>query len=148
VWPWGWKDHNGDYSSGANAEYWNPGYPGMIISPTVPNLKNAILPEMRKWGILDDWEFKGKGADEPGLHSPNGTRIILESADNDRKIGRLRGPSVAWVWMDEPAEIAPRAFEVAIGRVRTGNYQNIFVTGTPKGRTGSIINSIQRVITS
>ena len=118
----------------ANAEYWNPGYPGMIISPTVPNLKNAILPEMRKWGILDDWEFKGKGSDEPGLHSPNGTRIILESADNERKIGRLRGPSVAWVWMDEPAEIAPRAFEVAIGRVRTGDYQNIFVTGTPKGK--------------
>lgn len=118
----------------ANAEYWNPGYPGMIISPTVPNLKNAILPEMRKWGILDDWEYKGKGSDEPGLHSPNGTRIILESADNDRKIGRLRGPSVAWVWMDEPAEIAPRAFEVAIGRVRTGHYQNIFVTGTPKGK--------------
>ena len=117
----------------ANAEYWNPGYPGMIISPTVPNLKNAILPEMRKWGILDDWEYKGKGSDEPGLHSPNGTRIILESADNDRKIGRLRGPSVAWVWMDEPAEVSERAFDVAIGRVRTGNYQNVFVTGTPKG---------------
>ena len=117
----------------ANVEYWNPGETGMIISPTVPNLKNAILPEMRKWGILDDWEFKGKGSDEPGLHSPNGARVILESADNRRKIGRLRGPSVAWVWIDEPAEIYEQAFDVSIGRVRTGEYQNIFVTGTPKG---------------
>ena len=117
----------------ANVEYWNPGEVHMVISPTVPNLKNAILPEMRKWGILDDWEFKGKGSDEPGLHSPNGARVILESADNKRKIGRLRGPSVASVWIDEPAEIAPEAFEVAIGRLRAGDYQNAYVTGTPKG---------------
>lgn len=118
----------------ANAERWNAGELGMIVAPTVPALKNAILPVMREFGLLGPCEYRGKGAEEPGIHTPSGSRIILESADNDRKIERLRGPNLAWVWMDEAASISERAWEILAGRLRTGDYRNAFVTTTPKGR--------------
>lgn len=117
----------------ANAESWNPGELGMILGPTVPHIKNTILPEMRKWGLLEDWEFKGKGSDEPGLHTPNGARIILESADNDRKIERLRGPSLAWFWIDEAALLPEKVWKIMTARLRAGNYRNAFITTTPRG---------------
>lgn len=118
----------------ANAERWNRGELGMIVAPTVPALKNAILPVMREFGLLGPCEYRGKGSEEPGIHTPSGSRIILESADNDRKIERLRGPNLSWVWIDEAASVAERAWEILAGRLRTGNYRNAFITTTPKGR--------------
>lgn len=117
-----------------NAERWNPGELGMIVAPTVPALKNAILPVMREFGILDVCEYRGKGSEEPGVITPSGSRIILESADNERKIERLRGPNLAWVWMDEAALIDERAWDILAGRLRVGSYRNAFVTTTPKGK--------------
>lgn len=117
----------------ANAEEWNAGEMGMIITPTSLGIKNVILPELSKWGILDRWDYKGPQSEAPGLHLPNGGRILLESADNDRKIERLRGPSLAWFWMDEAALIPEKAWRILTGRLRSGNYRNAFVTTTPKG---------------
>jgi len=37
------------------------------------------------------------------------------------------------VWMDEEAEIAPRAREIAQQRLRVGQYPNLFITTTPEG---------------
>lgn len=118
----------------ANAESWNPGETGMIVAPTVPHLKNVILPEMRKWGLLDHVRYEGKGSDEPGLHFPSGARVILESADNARKIQRLRGPSISWFWIDEAAHLPEQVWTTLVGRLRTGNYRNGFVTTTPAGK--------------
>jgi len=117
----------------ANAERWNPGEMGMIITPTSLGIKNVILPELSKWGILEYWDYHGPQSEKPGLHIPNGGRILLESADNDRKIERLRGPSMAWFWMDEAALIPEKAWRILTGRLRSGNYRNAFVTTTPKG---------------
>jgi len=113
-----------------NVEKWNPGHTGYVIAPTVPSLRNVIVPELDKWGILDRCEFNRS---ENRLEFPNGSTVILESADNDRKIERLRGPSIAWFWMDEAATIARRAWDIMIGRLREGSYLNAFVTTTPKG---------------
>lgn len=118
----------------ANVERWNPGETGMILAPTVPALKNVILPELRKWGFLSEWEYRGPGSEQPGLHAPNGARVILESADNQRKIERLRGPSIAWFWIDEAALVPERAWDILTGRLRTGRYRNGFITTTPKGK--------------
>lgn len=118
----------------ANVAGWNPGEMGMIITPTSLGIKNVILPELAKWGFLDSWEYKGPQSAEPGLHHPNGARVLLESANNARKIERLRGPSIAWFWIDEPNEVPARAWDILTGRLRVGNYRNAFVTGTPKGR--------------
>jgi len=118
----------------ANVAQWNPGEMGMVVTPTSFGIKNTILPELAKWGFLDTWEYNGPQSAEPGLHAPNGTRVLLESADNRRKIERLRGPSISWFWIDEPNEVPARAWDILTGRLRTGNYRNAFITGTPKGR--------------
>jgi len=117
----------------ANVQAWNPGETGMIVAPNSIALKNVILPELSKWGILDAWEYKGPQSSEPGLHAPNGTRVLLESANNDRKIERLRGPTLAWFWMDEAAIIPRKAWDILTGRLRTGNYRNAWITTTPRG---------------
>jgi len=117
----------------ANVQELNPGETGMIVAPTTTALKNAILPELSRWGILDTWEYRGPQSSEPGLHAPNGTRVLLESANNDRKIERLRGPTLAWFWMDEAAIIPKKAWDILTGRLRTGRYRNAWITTTPRG---------------
>jgi Phage terminase large subunit len=117
----------------ANAERWNRGELGAIIAPDWPTIKNAILPTMREFGLLEVCDYVGPGGEEPGVHTPSGSRIILQTASNERKIRRLRGPNLAWVGIDEPASLAERAWEVLSGRLRVGNYRNAFLTGTPRG---------------
>jgi len=118
----------------ANVRQWNPGEMGRIVAPTTLGIKNNILPELAKWGFLDSWEHHGPQSREPGLHTPNGSRVLLDSAENDRNIERLRGTNLAWVWIDEPNLIPEKAWDILTGRLRAGNYRNMFVTGTPKGR--------------
>jgi len=117
----------------ANVQELNPGETGMIVAPNSIALKNVILPELSKWGILDKWDYNGPQSAEPGLHAPNGTRVLLESANNDRKIERLRGPTLAWFWMDEAAIIPKKAWDILTGRLRTGRYRNAWITTTPRG---------------
>lgn len=113
-----------------NVYTWNPGYRGYVIAPTVPSLRNVIEPELEKWGIKDRAEYN---ATEKKLEFENGSTVILESADNDRKIERLRGPSIAWFWIDEAATVDEKAWDIMVGRLRDGEHLNAFVTTTPKG---------------
>ena len=113
-----------------NAELWNPGETGVVLTPTVPSLRNVLIPELRKWGYLSYGEWKPS---KKRWVLPNGSTVIFESADNSRKIQRLRGPNIAWFGMDEPSSIAKKAWDIMVGRLRDGEYINAFVTGTPKG---------------
>jgi PBSX family phage terminase large subunit len=114
----------------ANALSWNPGYSGFVIAPTVPSLRNVIIPELRKWGLMEIGEYHKT---KKRLEFPNGSEVIFESADNDRKIERLRGPSISHFWMDEAATISERAWDIMVGRLRDGDHLNAYVTTTPKG---------------
>lgn len=113
-----------------NVYEWNAGYTGFVVAPTVPSLRTTIIPELEKWGVLERCEFNRT---EKRLDFPNGSTVFLDSADNDRKIQRLRGPSIGWFWMDEAATIEKKAWDILIGRLREGDYLNAFVTTTPKG---------------
>lgn len=116
-----------------NVSVLNPGETGAIIAPTSLGIKNVILPKLQKWGFMDTWEYHGPQSEAPGLHTDNGTRVLLESANNERKIQRLRGFDLAWVWIDEAAYVPERAWDVLRGRLRIGQYRNAFVTTTPAG---------------
>jgi hypothetical protein len=35
----------------------NEGYTGYVLAPTVPSLRNVIIPELDKWGVLDRAEY-------------------------------------------------------------------------------------------
>lgn len=117
----------------ANAREWNPGEMGAIVTPTSLGIKNAILPKLSRWGFLDRWEYHGPQSEAPGLHLPDGTRILLESANDDRKVERLRGYDLAWFWIDEAALVPEKAWRILTGRLRVGDYRNAFITTTPKG---------------
>jgi PBSX family phage terminase large subunit len=113
-----------------NVSEWNAGYTGYVLAPTVPSLRNVIIPELEKWGLTERAEYNRT---EKKLSFPNGSTVIFESADNDRKIERLRGPSIGWFWIDEAASIDERAWDIMVGRLREGDHLNAFVTTTPKG---------------
>jgi len=120
-----------------NMRDWNVGEMGAIIAPTRQMIVNVIIPEMRELGLFDEpigWEYKSAYSDEPGIHTDDGSRALLLSADNKKTVERLRGLNLAWVWIDERTAVPERAQEIAMQRLRVGDYRNLYVTTTPKGR--------------
>mgnify|MGYP006279273311 CR=1 FL=1 len=128
------KTFVGNWRTWLNMEHWNEGEMGAIVAPTRQMIINVILPEMRDMGFMDRWEHKSSHSDEPGLHSPNGSRALLLSADNKRTIERLRGLNLAWWHIDEKTAVPRRAQEILEQRLRVGEYRNGYITTTPKGK--------------
>jgi PBSX family phage terminase large subunit len=126
------KTASGVIRAKRHVEGWNPGEQGAIVSPTVPMLRNVIVPELRKWGLLDRPGIEYKSS-ENRIEYPNGSTIILESANNNRKIERLRGLNLAWAWMDEAAFHQQKVHSILNDRLRVGKYRNLFATTTPRG---------------
>lgn len=117
-----------------NMEVWNPGYMGAIVAPTTQMIKNAILPIMRDFGLMDRWEYKSPQSENPGIVSPNGSRALVLSADNDRQIERLASLNLAWFHVDESRDVPERARQILIQRLRKGDYTNGYFTSTPRGK--------------
>ena len=126
------KTTGGVFRAGKHVADWNVGHTGVIVSPTVPMLRNVIEPELRKWGLLGKPGIEHRKT-ENRIEYPNGSTIILESANNDRKIERLRGLNLAWAWMDEAAYQPRKVYQILNDRLRVGDYRNLFVTTTPRG---------------
>jgi len=120
-----------------NMTEWNAGEMGAIVAPTRQMIVNVIIPEMRDLGLFDppiNWDYKSAYSDEPGIHTDDGSRALILSADNQKTIERLRGLNLAWGWIDEEAVVDPRAREILMQRLRSGEYRNMYITTTPKGR--------------
>lgn len=126
------KTASGVIRAKRNIEDWNAGEQGAIVSPTVPMLRNVIEPELRKWGLLDTPNSDYRRS-ENKVEYDNGSTLILESANNDRKIERLRGLNLAWAWMDEAAYQPKKVYNILNDRLRVGAYRNLFATTTPRG---------------
>lgn len=131
------KTHIGIARVAKNVEQWNPGEMGAIVAPASRMIKDTILPLMREYGLIGEggaWEYQSSYAEEPGIHAPNGARVLILSADNSRTIERLKGLNLAWWWIDERAEVPTRAQRILEQRLRIGEYRNGFITTTPKGK--------------
>jgi phage terminase large subunit-like protein len=128
------KTYAGIIRAFLNMEYWNKGEMGAIVAPTRQMVVNVIIPEMRDLGLLDKWNYNSSYSDEPGLHSPTGSRALILSADNSKTIERLRGLNLSWGWIDERTAVPERAKDILSQRLRTGNYRNLFETTTPSGK--------------
>lgn len=115
-------------------EEWNEGEMGAIVAPTTTMIKDVILPLMRDAGLMERWEYKSMHTDEPGIHTPDGSRALILSADNRKTTERLAGLNLSWFWLDEASRVDERAFEILTQRIRVGEYQNGFVTTTPMGQ--------------
>jgi phage terminase large subunit-like protein len=127
------KTFAGVYRLWLNATLWNPDEMGAIIVPDKSQFTDNIKPIMREFGLMDRWQYNSVHTNEPGLVTENNKRILILSADNERQVGRIKGKNLAYIWMDEEAEIEPRAREIADQRLRVGSYPNLFITTTPDG---------------
>lgn len=124
---------------------WNPGERLAIVTPTVPMMRSVVLPELKKWGLYTpDIEVKG----ENRLEYPNGTTVLLESANNRRKVERLRGLNLAGVWLDEIGEHYQKTYEILGDRLRTGQYRNLWGTGTPVGKNWVYRETVRPLLSS
>lgn len=105
----------------------------ICTEPTYPMVRDILLPE-----------FERQLQAQPGLqHSVlkqewkirlgyNGAQIWLRQAD---QFDKLRGPSVAQIWMDEAALCKRAAFDILTSRLRLPGYPlRALVTTTPRGR--------------
>lgn len=116
-----------------NMEVWNPGHMGAIVAPTTQMIKNAILPLMREFGLMERWEYKSPQSEQPGIISPNGSRAVILSADDKRQVERLASLNLAWFHIDESRDVPERARQILIQRLRKGDYTNGYFTSTPRG---------------
>ncbi len=131
------KTYAGIARTVANMMQWNTGEMGAIVAPARRMIIDVIIPEMRAMGLFDppfNWEYNSAHAEQPGIHTPDGSRALLLSADNSKTIERLAGLNLAWAWLDEAAKIDPRARQILMQRLRVGAYRNLYITTTPLGK--------------
>ena len=109
----------------------NRGLPGMVVAPTYGMLQDATLPVFLE--ILDraGIEYKWLSSNS-NLFLPWGSKVMFRSADSPE---RLKGPSLAWVGIDEGALVSRAAWEVLISRLRhpEAKWLSAFITTTPEG---------------
>jgi len=107
---------------------------GMIVAPTFDILRMATLDTL--FGMLSDLGIEeGRDYDynknEKELSFRWGHRIVCRSAE---RYQNLRGPNLAYAWVDEGALIDGEAWKIIKGRVRVGRNPQTWLTTTPKGR--------------
>lgn len=104
---------------------------GMIAAPTYPMLRDATrrtLTEMLEtFGI----EYELQKSENVITIPRTGHEILCRSLDNP---DTLRGPNLAYAWVDEAAMISREAWRIVKGRVRDGSNPQAWPTSTPKGR--------------
>lgn len=114
----------------------NAGCVGIITEPTYPMLRDIFIPEMKialeEWGI----KYKFNSSNSIFLLDMNGqeTKLICMSMEN---VERLVGINAAFIICDEfdtsKEEIAYKAYNKLLGRLRAGNVRQFVITTTPEG---------------
>lgn len=104
---------------------------GLVCAPTYKMLRDAtqrtLFEMLRNLGI----QFEHHKGDNHLTIPSTGHEIIFRSLDDP---DNLRGPNVAYTWVDEAAYISAEAWRIVKGRTRVGDKQQAWITGTPKGR--------------
>jgi PBSX family phage terminase large subunit len=104
---------------------------GMIAAPTYPMLRDAtrrtLIEMLETFGI--EYELHKTENLITILRSRH--EILCRSLDNP---DTLRGPNLAYAWVDEGALIGNDGWRIVKGRVRDGDQPQAWVTSTPKGR--------------
>lgn len=101
---------------------------GWIISPTYP-MSSVPEREFESTGIMEFCTSKNKNERRYEFEVPKGKFTVeIKTAE---KADLLRGPGLAFVWIDEAAYISEEAWDVILGRV-LDSKGTIFITTTPK----------------
>ena len=125
-----------------------PGAPGIVLAPSYPMMERATLPTIRAVltsAGLDEGEFWTYNDKRREFEFWNGAVAWLASSEDPE---RLRGPTVAWWWIDEVLGDSPEqqglpllqrkstaAFINLMGRLRKPGYPlQGWITTSPSGR--------------
>ena len=101
---------------------------GMVTAPSFPMLRDSTLRTIEQIFPAGDYELH-RG--EMRLTLANGSEALLRSTDDP---DHLRGPNLAWVYMDEAAISSREAFQVLQGSLRQEGFPTqLWLTTTPKG---------------
>lgn len=109
----------------------NQGLPGMLLAPT-----ERMAVEVTGWilrEILENHKVPHRYlATAKKIVFDWGSEILLRSADRP---DRLKGSTLAWVGLDEAAQMKEEAWQVALSRVRhpKARQRQLFLTTTPEG---------------
>lgn len=117
-----------------------PGKPGMIASRDFPQMKKAVLPEMKKALAMFGLKEKKSGALGPMQYRFNGSdytytfwnETIIYCVTAQNYDSSFRGPNMAWIWADEVDYYKPEAFQTMLGRLRI-QPELLRCTSSPKG---------------
>lgn len=104
---------------------------GLVCAPTYKMLRDStqrtLFEMLGELGI----PFNFSKTDNHAYFPYTGHEILFRSLDDP---DNLRGPNVAYAWVDEAAYVSAKAWRVVKGRVRAGDLQQAWITTTPKGR--------------
>ena len=101
---------------------------GMVTAPTYPMLRDATLRTFRELLPKELYEFH---EGDMRLVFRNGSEVLFRSTDDP---DRLRGPNLAFVYMDEAAQSKADAFKILQGRLRQEGFTHqLWLTTTPMG---------------
>ncbi len=109
----------------------NENLPGMILAPTERMAEEVTGRAFRE--ILEEHDIPHKYLVEAKtIRFPWGSEVFLRSANQPN---RLKGSNLAWVGLDEAAQMKEEAWLVALSRVRhpAARRRELFITTTPEG---------------
>ena len=115
----------------------NPGCTLMAVEPSFPMIRTVLIPAMDAALMQFDIEYSFRVSPQPEyrLSLPTGmVTILCQSALN---YARIRGQNIAAAVWDEAdtlnADVAQKAGEMLLARMRTGNINQLAIASTPEG---------------
>jgi PBSX family phage terminase large subunit len=105
---------------------------GVVVVPTYVMFEDVQLAEYAKW--MAPSIVRGFNATKHRLKLTNGATILFRPAETRRQIERLRGSNIRWVRFEEAALLSKKAYEIMLGRLRVGDWQQAVGSTTPKGK--------------
>lgn len=98
---------------------------GRIVSQPA-NIKKNLIPSLKEWLPLGRYETKKGGQNFDSLWTTdNGWEFDVMS--NEQDVKEFEGPTLGWVWFDEPPP--EKIYKACVSRLRKGGV--IFITATP-----------------
>ena len=107
----------------------NPGALIMVLAPTYTMLRDSTMRTF--FELLPEEYISVFNKTKNELILRNGTEYLFRSADDP---DRLRGPNLAFIFMDEAAMMGKHTYHILMGRLRQKKFdQRLVVATTPRG---------------
>ncbi|MBK7380769.1 MAG: hypothetical protein IPJ03_17565 [Ignavibacteriales bacterium] len=109
----------------------NPDTAGMLVSPTFPMLRDTTRRTFLEVLQLEEVSYELKITENKiRILEPN-AEVWFRSADDPNK---LKGSNLAWVGLDEAAQMSKEAYDISLSRMRDpkANIKQLFITTTPR----------------